>query len=78
MKFQVQLKDPDGFSDSIDDAIAASLKAMTEIDEDEKDAVKEKRGEKVREAMEKWVEYGEYVTLEFDTDAGTAIVVERK
>lgn len=31
--------------------------------------------EKVVEFVSKWVKYGEYITVEFDTDAGTAVVV---
>lgn len=27
--------------------------------------------------LDRWITYGEYVTIEFDTDAGTAKVVER-
>jgi len=77
MKFTVYLKDPDGFSDGIGDAVDASIKAMG-LDEDEAEAIKEARTQKVSDALGKWVEYGEYVTLEFDTEAGTATVVPRK
>ena len=76
MKFKVQLKDPDGFFDGVSDAIDASIESL-DLDEDERDAVKDHRSETVNSALEKWVKYSEYVTLEFDTDAGTAIVVPR-
>lgn len=74
MKFRVQLKDPDGFFDGVSDAIDASVESL-DLDEEERDAVKERRRETVNSALEKWVKYSEYVTLEFDTDAGTATVV---
>lgn len=78
MKFRIMLKDPDGFSDGVDEGVAESIRAMTEIADDEKDAIKEKRAEKVWAALDKFVEYKEYVEIEFDTDAGTAVVVARK
>lgn len=27
--------------------------------------------------LDRWVTYGEYVTIEFDTDAGSARIIER-
>jgi hypothetical protein len=75
MKFQVTLKDPDGFSNEIDGAIRRSL-ADLELDEDEKDSLFEGRREKLEKKLEKWVKYSEYVTIEFDLEAGTARVVE--
>jgi hypothetical protein len=74
MKFRIQLKDPDGFFDGVADAVDESMKSV-DLHEDERDAVREQRRERVNSALEKWVEYSEYVTLEFDTDAGTAAVV---
>lgn len=76
MKFRIQLKDPDGFSDGMDEAIKASL-SESNLSEDEKEAVSEARQERAWKALETWVEYQEYVTIEFDTDAGTATVVPR-
>jgi hypothetical protein len=34
------------------------------------------RRESLSGAMARWVEFGEYVTIEIDTDARTAVVVE--
>lgn len=76
MKFHIQLKDPDGFSDGMDEAIEASL-SEADLSDDEKEAVSAARQERAWKALEKWVEYREYVTIEFDTDAGTATVVPR-
>jgi hypothetical protein len=76
MKFRIQLKDPDGFSDGMDEAIEASL-SEADLSEDEKEAVSEARRERAWKALEKWVEYNEYVTIEFDTTLGTATVVPR-
>jgi hypothetical protein len=77
VKFRIQLKDPDGFSDGMDEAIEASL-SEADLSDDEKEAVSEARQERAWKALETWVEYQEYVTIEFDTDAGTAVVVPRE
>jgi hypothetical protein len=75
MKIRMQLKDPDGVSDSIQEAVEKSVAASGITDEDEREALFEARTEKAGKAIGKWVEYGEYLTVEFDTDAGTATVV---
>ena len=77
MKINVYLKDPDGFSESIDDAVKADVKALG-LPADEAKALIEVRRQKASDALMKWVEYGEYVAIDFDTDAGTATVVVRK
>lgn len=76
MKVRITFKDPDGVYEAIDDAVKESLKTDG-LDKDEAEAISELRHEKVSRVLSKWVEYGEYVTVEFDTDAGTAIVVEK-
>lgn len=78
MKFTVTLKDPDGFHECAMDAAKDAAKAIEGIDEDERESVTETRAEKLRKFMERWVEYGEYVDIEFDTDANTATVVDRR
>lgn len=77
MKFQVLLKDPDGFCDGISEAaMEASLAIDGAFTEREREAVWKVREETFREFVSKWVEYGEYITIEFDTEANTATVVE--
>lgn len=77
MKIRITLKDPDGFYESVKEAVKESLEALTDLDTDEKESLFEHRMEKVWEQLEPWVEYQEYVTLEFDTEKGTAEVVKR-
>jgi len=60
MKFRIYLKDPDGFYQSVADVAG-------------NDPDKERF---LYEFMSRWVSFKEYVTIEFDTDAGTAAVVE--
>lgn len=79
MKIRIHLKDPDGFSQSVDDAVEQAIQAeFPTADDDENEAIREMRTEKVWAALEKFVEYQEYVTIEFDTEKGTAEVVKRK
>lgn len=79
MKFRVLLKDPDGFGfiDAVSEAAEKSMADTSGLSDDERDTLAGKRVELLNEFMNNWVEYGEYVTIEFDTDAGTAIVVNR-
>ena len=76
MIIQVSLKDPDGFSDSVDEAVREDV-AKLGLAPDEFDAVFETRRDKVWTALKKFVEYQEYLSVEFDTDAETARVVPR-
>lgn len=76
MKFKVTMKDPDTLCDAVTDAIQDQLD-MT-LPEDEADALLEIRRDKISSLCRKWFEYGEYLTVEIDTDAGTATVCEMK
>lgn len=76
MKFKITMKDPDGVYDSVQDAVKQSVDAL-ELSEEEKEAVLEKRIDSVNSAIGKWFEYGEYLTVEVDTDTMTATVCER-
>lgn len=76
MKFRIMLKDPDGIGDALMDAAKKSLAGNTFFDTREAKAAHEERLESIKDRTDKWIEYGDYVTVEFDTDAGTAVVVE--
>lgn len=76
MKFQITMKDPDGFYDCVRDAVKESLPAG--LDDDEKETLLETRMDRVKTHLMKWFEYSEYLTVEVDTDAMTCVVVERK
>ncbi len=77
MKFKIQMKDPDGVYDSVTDAAVASAAAVNGITDDEREALEETRREEIDEAIGKWFEYSEYLTVEIDTDAMTATVCEK-
>lgn len=77
MKFRCTFKDPDALHDQIRDAVTAEVEAM-HLDEDEAEVLIEKRVEKVGEFCSRWIRYSEYITIEFDTNAGRADLVEDK
>ena len=65
MHIPVTFKTPGVVEDAVD-----SLRDY-ENDDDYDDAVA-----KANKALSKWIEFGEYVTIDFDTKAGTAKVRE--
>ena len=75
MKISVTFKDPDAVYDQVHEAVVDSVRDLP-LDDDEKDGLIETRVEKTNELLKRWITYGEYVTVEFDTDAGTAAVAE--
>lgn len=78
MKIKITLKDPDGFCDAIRDAARESVNAISGISEDEAEELEDSRHEEISASLAKWVEYGEYVRIEFDTEAKTATVLPVK
>lgn len=74
MKFTITMKDPDGFFDCVAEAVAEEVNKMGIADDDERDAVKETKTEKVKELLKTWFEYGEYLTVEVDIEAKTCVV----
>jgi hypothetical protein len=72
VKLRITLKSPDAIHDSIEQAIEAELPDDL-VKEERKLAADELRGE-IEEAIQKWIAYREYLTVEIDIDAGTAVV----
>ncbi len=78
MKFRVTMKDPDGAWESLKDAAEMSASEATGLSKEERTALQESRQDQLAHFAKGWMEYNEYITVEFDTDAGTAIVVPVK
>lgn len=78
MRFIITFKDPDGVYDSIRDAAYNSVNSIEGLDDDEKESLVIDRHESLSDLASKWISYDEYLTIEIDTDAKTARVVERK
>lgn len=77
MKIKITLKDPDGVYESLREAATNSITAL-ELEKGEREDLIESRHERYGEECKQWIEYGEYVTIEIDTDAGTATVCKVK
>lgn len=85
MKIRLHLKDPDGVCNSIHDAVDDELTRMghdlndldVRISVGEREDLRSKREEEVLEALEPWVEYEEYVSVEIDTVTGNSRVLRR-
>lgn len=76
MKFKVFLKDPDGFYESIEEAATDYVNEhFPAADQNEQEILIDSRRDKIKDFISKWVQYGENVQIEFDTEAGTATVV---
>ena len=75
MKISLTFKDPDGVANSLKDAVVDSLSDMKDsLSKREFDQLVEIRMEEAGNSLSKWVEYSEYITVEIDTDNGTATV----
>jgi hypothetical protein len=74
MKLKITLKDPDGVYESIRAAAEYSLKDVVGLSSNEKDALADQRHGQIAEKCSPWIEFNEYVTIEIDTDSGTAVV----
>lgn len=75
MKIRITLKDPGRIYDAVQDTVHESLEAHDGLDDDEKEAIMETRIVKTWVILEKYIQYKEYITVEFDTVDGTARVV---
>lgn len=77
MKIKMYMKSPDALRYALNDAVEKSLSddgirpMHASYDEE-----KAKREREARQKMERWIKYGEIAWLEFDTETGTATVLE--
>lgn len=81
MKFQVTLKDPDTLIDAITAAVKSHLRKSIDLDllnQNAADAAAEVYEAQIAELCGRWFKYGEYLTVEIDTDAKTCVVVPEK
>lgn len=75
MKFKVTMKDPDTLHDAIDEAVTEDLAKMQFLSAEDREALYESRRNAAQAVTSKWFRYGEYLSVEIDTDAGTATVL---
>jgi hypothetical protein len=74
MKFKITFKDPDGPFQGLTDA-ANFYATNLGLPPEEHTLILEHKYEEFVDFISKWVEYGEYITIEFDTEEGTAKVI---
>lgn len=74
MKFIITLKDPDGINDGISGAVSKSLEGLGLTDR-EYERLSDSRSEALYDKLMLWAPDGDSVSIEFDTDAGTARVL---
>ena len=77
MKVKITFKDPDGVWEAVKDAARQSVASLN-LSDDEAEMLIESRHDETMDALAKWIEYSEYITVEFDTEAGTATVKPRR
>ena len=76
MKIRVTLKDPDTMSDAVEEAVRREVKKLEGLSKEERDDLVEGRTSEQRsKIVDGWMPYGEYLEVEFDTEAGTATVI---
>jgi hypothetical protein len=74
VKFRVTMKNPDSLFVSAQEAAVESVRPLG-LGEHEAEYLADKRREEYEKFAGKWMKWGEYLTVEFDTEAGTATVV---
>jgi hypothetical protein len=72
---KMTFKDPDGVYDCLRDYVTDEVKSITQ-DEDEQEMLIDKRMEKYKDKLKKWIDCGEYLEVEFDLENMTAKVME--
>ena len=78
MIIQITLKDPDGVADAIKRATDNRVEEIAEtLTDEEAEDCREGIQDRLEEDIKPWVEWGEYVTIELDTETKTARVVPR-
>ena len=64
-KIRVVFKTPD----AVDMAVQEAVQENTPVD------IQDQAAEQIKKSLEKFVRWGEQITVEFDTEAGTATVI---
>lgn len=75
MKIRVTMKDPDCLHNAVREQVKTEIDKLTGLFETERDHLVEDRIEHINRGCSKWFRYGEYLTVEIDTEAGTCVVV---
>lgn len=74
MRFSITFKTPDAMDDAIKDAVFADSDCDCGLCPECRE-VRQEKEPSLRKVAEKFIEYGEYITIELDTETGTATVI---
>jgi len=77
MIFRVTMKDTDVLDDGIDEALDKWF-LTSGLPEDEQEEIREIRHEKASDVAGQWFRYGEYLTVEIDTEKETIKVIRNE
>ena len=81
MKVRLYLKDPDGVHDSIQDAVMDEVRKQhpnfSDLDLDDQDDLKENMEDRIKSALDPYIEYMEYIDLTIDTETGEAKLAKK-
>lgn len=76
MKIRVYLKDPDNMPDAVLEAVQKDVRSIEALSPTERTQVAEDRAADIQtEIAHRYMQYSEYLMVEFDTDDWTARVV---
>lgn len=78
MKVRVGFKTPDAAEEAVRDELRGEVERIEGLDADERQDLLDVRVESELEKLNRWIEYDEWIEIDFDTAAGTATVVERE
>lgn len=78
MKIRVTMKDPDAIWTASKEAADESTQGLVGLSEEEIEVLTESRCEKFQNDLSKVFRFGEYLTVEVDTDTGVATVVKEE
>lgn len=76
MKLKITFKDPDGVYECVREAVRETMPEG--LSGEEADELLESRTESTFNTLRKWIEWKEYLSVEFDTESGTATVLPVK
>lgn len=74
MKLQITMKTPDSLADSILESVNAM--EFPDLSKEEAKFAREDKLDEISEICKRWFKYGEYLTVEVDTEAKTCVVVD--
>ena len=76
-KIRVKFKDPDATHYPVIAAVEQWASTVVGLSEDQLSDAKESQTDTYQRAFSQWMEYGEYLDVEFDTEAGAATVLPK-